>query len=82
MKQGIHVAFLFASPLILKDRTTLKPVIFSKNINMTELRNAWVKYYSKEYQYEQNMAEKRADIKMKELEVTENEIEDESIVYG
>ena len=49
---------------------------------MTELRNAWVKYYSKEYQYEQNMAEKRADIKMKELEVTENELEDESIVYG
>ena len=84
-RQGVHVAFLFASPMMLKDRTSLnslKTVMFSKNIDMAELRKAWVRYYEKEYQYEKNIAEIRAEIKMKELEVTTNELSDQTEIFG
>ena len=47
---GLHVAFLFASPLILKDRTNLKSNFIPMNIDKAGLRKAWINYYIKEYQ--------------------------------
>ena len=47
---GLHVAFLFAAPLILKDRTNLKSNFIPMNIDKVGLRKAWINYYIKEYQ--------------------------------
>ena len=66
-KHGIHIAFLFASPLLLKDRTKVKTAVYSQDIDMKELRIAWVKYYKQEFKYEQSIADSMADIKMNDL---------------
>ena len=42
------------------------------NIDKVGLRKAWINYYIKEYQQEENVAIKRAEIKMKELEDPSN----------
>ena len=55
--RGLHVAFLFASPLILKDKTILKTQVFTNHTPHNLLRQAWIDYYIKECQLQKTFAD-------------------------
>ena len=44
----LHVGFLFASPLVLRDKSNLKTQNFPKNIDKEKVKNALISYYHKE----------------------------------
>ena len=47
-RNELHIGFLFASPLVLRDKSNFKTQHFSKNIDQNKVKNALVSYYHKE----------------------------------
>ena len=76
----LHIGFLFASPLILRDKGGFKNQHLTKNADKNKVKNALINYYHKEQKLDLESAEKVAISELKLDTTTNVDLSDETKV--
>ena len=76
----LHIGFLFASPLILRDKGGFKNQHMSKNVDKNKVKYALINYYHKEQKLDLQSAEKLATNELKLDTTTNEDLSDETKV--